>query len=124
MSDRQKMEQAVLDYLVTKEFCYVQHTGEGDEVIIDGTAKISKVIDAALHSTIDPKLVAYFSQINDKYRDILRHAAAGWPAKAISRETGVPQHSVNAYLQNMRRQTGARNMTQLIIWADRAGVLF
>ena len=66
--------------------------------------------------------VALLASLSDRQRDVLSYLLQGKPNKTISTNMAISQNTVKAHLSAIFRTLGARNRTEAVYFAARAGV--
>lgn len=66
--------------------------------------------------------VALLSSLSDRQREVLAYLLQGKPNKTISNNMNISQNTVKAHLSAIFRTLGARNRTEAVYFAARAGV--
>lgn len=66
--------------------------------------------------------VALLASLSDRQREVLAYLLQGKPNKTISNNMDISQNTVKAHLSAIFRTLGARNRTEAVYFAARAGV--
>ncbi len=66
--------------------------------------------------------VALLASLSDRQREVLTYLLQGKPNKTISNNMDISQNTVKAHLSAIFRTLGARNRTEAVYFAARAGV--
>lgn len=66
--------------------------------------------------------VALLASLSDRQREVLAYLLQGKPNKTISSKLDISQNTVKAHLSAIFRTLGARNRTEAVYFAARAGV--
>lgn len=66
--------------------------------------------------------VALLASLSDRQREVLTYLLQGKPNKTISSKMDISQNTVKAHLSAIFRTLGARNRTEAVYFAARAGV--
>lgn len=66
--------------------------------------------------------VAVLASLSDRQREVLTYLLQGKPNKTISSHLDISQNTVKAHLSAIFRTLGARNRTEAVYFAARAGV--
>ncbi|MFK7996752.1 MAG: response regulator transcription factor [Granulosicoccus sp.] len=66
--------------------------------------------------------VALLSSLSDRQREVLTYLLQGKPNKTISSNMDISENTVKAHLSAIFRTLGARNRTEAVYFAARAGV--
>ena len=66
--------------------------------------------------------VALLASLSDRQREVLTYLLQGKPNKTISSKMEISQNTVKAHLSAIFRTLGARNRTEAVYFAARAGV--
>jgi DNA-binding NarL/FixJ family response regulator len=66
--------------------------------------------------------VALLASLSDRQREVLTYLLQGKPNKTISNNMNISQNTVKAHLSGIFRTLGARNRTEAVYFAARAGV--
>jgi len=66
--------------------------------------------------------VALLASLSDRQREVLTYLLQGKPNKTISTKMDISQNTVKAHLSAIFRTLGARNRTEAVYFAARAGV--
>lgn len=66
--------------------------------------------------------VALLASLSDRQREVLAYLLQGKPNKTISNNMNISQNTVKAHLSAIYKTLGARNRTEAVYFAARAGV--
>lgn len=78
--------------------------------------------DMAVRSAGERSDVALLASLSDRQREVLAYLLQGKPNKTISNNMDISQNTVKAHLSAIFRTLGARNRTEAVYFAARAGV--
>lgn len=93
-------------------------------IVAGGVYLPRDVMSNAIHLR-DPKErsdVALLASLSDRQREVLTYLLQGKPNKTISSKMDISQNTVKAHLSAIFRTLGARNRTEAVYFAARAGV--
>jgi DNA-binding NarL/FixJ family response regulator len=71
----------------------------------------------------EPQLVERFARLTPREREVLECIAQQKLSKQIAAELGISENTVNGYRKSALSKMGARNMTELLMLALRAGLV-
>ncbi|MFK8079711.1 MAG: response regulator [Granulosicoccus sp.] len=76
------------------------------------------------HGNLQPERsdVALLASLSDRQREVLTYLLQGKPNKTISSNMAISENTVKAHLSAIFRTLGARNRTEAVYFAARAGV--
>ena len=66
--------------------------------------------------------VSLLASLSDRQREVLTYLLQGKPNKTISSKMAISENTVKAHLSAIFRTLGARNRTEAVYFAARAGV--
>ena len=69
----------------------------------------------------EPQLAQRFARLTPREREVLECIARQKLSKQIAAELGISENTVNGYRKSAMSKVGARNMTELVMLALRAG---
>lgn len=93
-------------------------------IVAGGVYLPRNVMMSSLHSrpTATRSDVALLASLSDRQREVLAYLLQGKPNKTISNNMDISQNTVKAHLSAIFRTLGARNRTEAVYFAARAGV--
>ena len=93
-------------------------------IIAGGIYLPREVMANAIHSRNPEERtdVALLASLSDRQREVLTYLLQGKPNKTISSKMEISQNTVKAHLSAIFRTLGARNRTEAVYFAARAGV--
>jgi len=74
------------------------------------------------HAPQEKSDVAMLAALSDRQREVLSYLLQGKPNKTISNKLNISQNTVKAHLSAIFRTLGAKNRTEAVYFAARAGV--
>lgn len=95
------------------------------KLIVKGGIYLPKdVMNSALYQKRpqDRSDVALLASLSERQREVLTYLLQGKPNKTISNNMNISQNTVKAHLSGIFRTLGARNRTEAVYFAARAGV--
>lgn len=78
--------------------------------------------DRAVRLAEERRDVALLASLSDRQREVLAYLLQGKPNKTISNNMDISQNTVKAHLSAIFRTLGARNRTEAVYFAARAGM--
>lgn len=93
-------------------------------IVAGGVYLPRNVMAASMHSRSSGERsdVALLASLSDRQREVLAYLLQGKPNKTISNNMDISQNTVKAHLSAIFRTLGARNRTEAVYFAARAGV--
>ena len=93
-------------------------------IVAGGVYLPRDVMAGAIHSRHPQERsdVALLASLSDRQREVLAYLLQGKPNKTISSKMDISQNTVKAHLSAIFRTLGARNRTEAVYFAARAGV--
>ncbi|MFK7892997.1 MAG: response regulator transcription factor [Granulosicoccus sp.] len=98
---------------------------EAIELIVRGGVYLPKDVMKGAQYSRQPgerSDVAILASLSDRQREVLTYLLQGKPNKTISDRMNISQNTVKAHLSAIFRTLGARNRTEAVYFAARAGV--
>lgn len=95
------------------------------ELIVSGGVYLPKDVMARSYYTRQPQErsdVALLASLSERQREVLTYLLQGKPNKTISDKMNISQNTVKAHLSSIFRTLGARNRTEAVYFAARAGI--
>lgn len=94
---------------------------------VRGAAAGEALVSPALLARLLPKLKRSHrfvgSDLTERELDVLRHAARGWPNKAIAAEMNLSVNTIRNYVQSLLTKLGAHSKLEAVAIAVREGVI-
>ena len=94
-------------------------------LIIKGGIYLPRDVTVGTHATKLPEErsdVALLASLSDRQKEVLTYLLQGKPNKTISSKMEISENTVKAHLSAIFRTLGARNRTEAVYFAARAGV--
>lgn len=108
---------------ITKSATHDELLGAIRLIVSGGVYLPRDVMLSTLHARQDgPSAVALLASLSDRQREVLAYLLQGKPNKTISNNMNISQNTVKAHLSAIFRTLGARNRTEAVYFAARAGV--
>lgn len=95
------------------------------KLIVAGGVYLPKEITSTYHdaqSKPEKSHVALLASLSDRQREVLTYLLQGKPNKTISEKMNISQNTVKAHLSAIFKILGAKNRTEAVYFAARAGV--
>lgn len=95
------------------------------KLIVAGGVYLPREITSAYRNnrrTVEKSDVALLASLSDRQREVLAYLLQGKPNKTISEKMNISQNTVKAHLSGIFKILGAKNRTEAVYFAARAGV--
>ena len=95
------------------------------KLIVAGGVYLPREITSAYRNEqpkVDKSDVALLASLSDRQREVLALLLQGKPNKTISEKMNISQNTVKAHLSGIFKTLGAKNRTEAVYFAARAGV--
>ena len=95
------------------------------KLIVAGGVYLPREITSAYRNgqpKVEKSDVALLASLSDRQREVLAYLLQGKPNKTISEKMNISQNTVKAHLSGIFKTLGAKNRTEAVYFAARAGV--
>ncbi len=109
---------------ITKAATHDELLGAIRLIVAGGVYLPRAVMVSAIHGrpASERSDVALLASLSDRQREVLAYLLQGKPNKTISNNMNISQNTVKAHLSAIYKTLGARNRTEAVYFAARAGV--